>query len=225
MTEDLTPFLQPGPAVQSEDDAVVGFTRRAIGTETRIIEQVVLLYYAVRDQIRYDPYGAVVSVTGLSARRNLEVGHGWCVSKSILLAACCRAIGVPARLGYADVRNHLATEKMRSIMQTDIFYWHGYTSIYLDGSWIKATSAFNLELCHKFRLKPLDFNGREDSIYHPFDLDGQRHMDYLHDRGEYAEPPIAAMRETFRTEYPGWNMEGEAIAGDFETDVALETAS
>jgi hypothetical protein len=33
------------------------------------------------------------------------------------------------------------------------------------------------------------------------------------------------MRETFRTEYPGWNMEGEAIAGDFETDVALETAS
>ncbi|MDP6399198.1 MAG: transglutaminase-like domain-containing protein, partial [Arenicellales bacterium] len=107
MTEDLTPFLQPGPAVQSEDDAVVGFTRRAIGTETRIIEQVVLLYYAVRDQIRYDPYGAVVSVTGLSARRNLEVGHGWCVSKSILLAACCRAIGVPARLGYADVRNHL----------------------------------------------------------------------------------------------------------------------
>ena len=51
MTEDLKPFLQAGPTVQSDDDAVVGFARRAMGTETRAVDQAVLLYYAVRDEV------------------------------------------------------------------------------------------------------------------------------------------------------------------------------
>ncbi len=225
MSEHLTPFLQPGPTVQSQDDAVVRFTRQAIQAETRPMEQAVLLYYAVRDQVRYNPYDADISIAGLSARRNLELGHGWCVSKAILLAACCRAIGIPARLGYADVRNHLSTRKMRELMQTDVFHWHGYTSIYLEAQWVKAPPAFNLELCHKFRLRPLDFNGREDSIYHPLDLEGRRHMEYLNDRGEYAEPPIEQMLETFQRECPNWLMHGDGIAGDFDTDVTIETAS
>jgi transglutaminase-like putative cysteine protease len=225
MSEDLKPFLYPGPAVQSDDDAVVGFARRAIHTETRPMEQAVLLYYAVRDQIRYNGYDLDISLAGLSARRNLELGHGWCVSKAVLLAACCRSIGIPARLGYADVRNHLSTQKMREHMQTDVFYWHGYTSIYLDSRWVKATPAFNLELCHKFRLRPLDFDGQEDSIYHPLDLEGRRHMEYLNERGEYAEPPITQMLETFQREYPNWHTQEDGIAGDFDTDVSIETAS
>lgn len=223
MTSDFSDFLKPGPTVQSDDDAVVGFSRRAVGTETRATEQAVLLYYAVRDQIRYDGYDLDISATGLSARRNLELGHGWCVSKAILLAACCRSLGIPARLGYADVRNHLSTRKMREKMGTDIFFWHGYTSIYLNGRWLKATPAFNLELCHKFQLRPLDFDGTKDSIYHPFDLEGRRHMEYIRERGEYAEPPIQAIRDTYEQNYPKWKMTGEAIVGDFDSDVAIET--
>jgi transglutaminase-like putative cysteine protease len=179
----------------------------------------------VRDQVRYNPYDLDISINGLSARRSLELGHGWCVSKAVLLAACCRSIGIPARLGYADVRNHLSTQKMREHMQTDVFYWHGYTSIYLDGRWVKATPAFNLELCHKFRLRPLDFDGRKDSIYHPLDLEGRRHMEYLNERGEYAEPPITQMLETFQHKYPNWHTQEDGIAGDFDTDVSIETAS
>ena len=56
MTEDFRPFLQAGPTVQSDDDAVVGFARRAIGTEMQAVAQAVRLYYAVRDEIRYDGY-------------------------------------------------------------------------------------------------------------------------------------------------------------------------
>ncbi|RZO15755.1 MAG: transglutaminase family protein [Candidatus Thioglobus sp.] len=225
MTEDLKPFLQAGPTVQSDDDAVVGFARRAMGTETRAVDQAVLLYYAVRDEVRYDGYDLDISVEGLCARRNLELGRGWCISKAVLLAACCRAVGIPARLGYADVRNHLSTRKMRERMGTNLFFWHGYTSIFLDGGWVKATPAFNLELCHKFRLQPLDFNGKEDSLYHPFDLEGHRHMEYVHERGEFAEPPIDRIRETFRREYPNWKIDGQNICEDFESDVAIETAN
>ena len=225
MTEDLKPFLQAGPTVQSDDDAVVGFARRAMGTETRAVDQAVLLYYAVRDEVRYDGYDLDISVEGLCARRNLELGHGWCISKAVLLAACCRAVGIPARLGYADVRNHLSTRKMRERMGTNLFFWHGYTSIFLGGRWVKATPAFNLELCHKFRLRPLDFNGKEDSLYHPFDLEGHRHIEYVHEPGEFAEPPIDRIRETFRREYPNWKIDGQNICDDFESDVAIETAN
>ena len=188
-------------------------------------QRAVAVYYAIRDGILYDPYSADISVAGLKATTVLEERRGWCVSKAILLAACCRALGIPARLGYADVLNHLSTEKMRQRMKTNVFYWHGYTALYLDDRWVKATPAFNVELCEKFGLKPLEFNGRDDSIYHAFDQAGNRHMEYLHDRGQFLEPPIEAMRRTFDEYYPGWPDTSDATEVDFDGEVADETAT
>ena len=188
-------------------------------------QRAVAVYYAIRDGILYDPYSADISVAGLKATTVLEERRGWCVSKAILLAACCRALGIPARLGYADVLNHLSTEKMRQRMKTNVFYWHGYTALYLDDRWVKATPAFNIELCEKFGLKPLEFNGRDDSIYHAFDQAGNRHMEYLHDRGQFLEPPIEAMRRTFDEYYPGWPDTSDATEVDFDGEVADETAT
>jgi len=188
-------------------------------------KRAVAVYYAIRDGILYDPYSADISVAGLKATTVLEERRGWCVSKAILLAACCRALGIPARLGYADVLNHLSTEKMRQRMKTNVFYWHGYTALYLDDRWVKATPAFNIELCEKFGLKPLEFNGRDDSIYHAFDQAGNRHMEYLHDRGQFLEPPIEAMRRTFDEYYPGWPDTSDATEADFGGEVADETAT
>ncbi|MCH2492602.1 MAG: transglutaminase family protein [Gammaproteobacteria bacterium] len=188
-------------------------------------KRAVAVYYAIRDGILYDPYSADISVAGLKATTVLEEKRGWCVSKAILLAACCRALGIPARLGYADVLNHLSTEKLRQRMKTNVFYWHGYTALYLDDRWVKATPAFNIELCEKFGLKPLEFNGRDDSIYHAFDQAGNRHMEYLHDRGQFLEPPIEAMRRTFDEYYPGWPDISDATEADFGGEVADETAT
>ena len=188
-------------------------------------QRAVAVYYAIRDGILYDPYSADISVAGLKATTVLEERRGWCVSKAILLAACCRALGIPARLGYADVLNHLSTEKLRQRMKTNVFYWHGYTALYLDDRWVKATPAFNIELCEKFGLKPLEFNGRDDSIYHAFDQAGNRHMEYLHDRGQFLEPPIEAMRRTFDEYYPGWPDISDATEADFGDEVADETAT
>ena len=188
-------------------------------------KRAVAVYYAIREGILYDPYSADISVSGLKATTDLEEKRGWCVSKAILLAACCRALGIPARLGYADVLNHLSTEKLRQRMKTNVFYWHGYTALYLDDRWVKATPAFNIELCEKFGLKPLEFNGRDDSIYHAFAQAGNRHMEYLHDRGQFLEPPIEAMRRTFDEYYPGWPDISDATEADFGGEVADETAT
>jgi transglutaminase-like putative cysteine protease len=158
----------------------------------------------------------------MKASKTLAIGHGWCVSKAVLLAACCRSVGIPARLGFADVRNHLTTERLRQRMRTDIFFWHGYTDIFLDGRWVKATPAFNIELCQKFGLLPLEFDGRNDSLYHPFDAAGNRHMEYVNQRGVYSDLPIQEIIETFRREYGFGQRRLTADSASFEEDVERE---
>jgi len=132
-------------------------------------------------------------------------------------------MGIPARVGFADVRNHLSTERMREQMKTDVFHWHGYTAIYLGGKWVKSTPAFNIELCKKFRLRTLDFDGQNDSIYHPFDLDGNKHMDYILFRGEYDDVPLEEMQESFKDLYSSFSFATEG--SNFDDDVNKENAA
>jgi transglutaminase-like putative cysteine protease len=209
--------------IDSDHPAVVAFARRhAVGADVRA--RAVALTLAVRDGFRYDPYRIDLTPAGMRASRVLEIGVGWCVTKAALLAAAARAAGIPARLGYADVRNHLSTERMRQTMKTDLFIWHGYVDLWIDGRWLKATPAFNLSLCERFGLIPLDFDGRSDSIYHPFDQAGQRHMEYVRQRGSFDDMPLAEIVADFRATYPGWGDGGTALASsDFDADVRRES--
>ncbi len=212
--------LQATPIIESDHASVKAFVHKHVGGSSNPREQAVSLYYAVRDEIRYNPYKFELSVNGLKASTTLAVGEAWCVPKAALLAACCRVLGIPARVGFADVRNHLSTKRMREQMKTDVFHWHGYTTIYLGGNWVKATPAFNIELCDKFRLRALDFDGHNDSIYHPFDLDGNKHMDYILFRGEYDDVPLGEMRESFKQLYSSISFTTEDA--NFDDDVNKE---
>ncbi|MBI3368293.1 MAG: transglutaminase family protein [Burkholderiales bacterium] len=219
--------LTPTALVDSDHPAVVAFANtHAQGADDR--ERAVALYHAVRDGYRYDPYRVDLSPAGMCASSVLANGHGWCVTKAALLAAAARAVGIPARLGYADVRNHLSTERMRETMKTDLFIWHGYTELWIDRAWRKATPAFNLSLCERFGLLPLAFDGHTDSIYHPFDKAGNRHMEYVHQRGTFDDMPLAQIVADFRTLYPRWMLGDDSAAtatlaqADFMTDVERE---
>lgn len=217
------PSLAPSTYVDSEHPAVMAFAaEHGVGLDP--VEVAVSLYRAVRDGFRYDPYRLDLSERGLRASTVLANGYGWCVSKAALLAAVCRARGIPARLGYADVRNHLSTERLRQTMGTDVFMWHGYTELLTDGHWRKATPAFNVELCERFGLVPLEFDGRSDSIYHPFDRAGNRHMEYLRERGTFTDIPRDQMLADFHRHYPRLVNAGPGGApADWEADVEAET--
>lgn len=195
-------YLQPSYCIDSDHLEITALARRLTTTEVSDSAKAITLYYWVRDEIQYDPYCVSNDIQEYLASAVLSAGRGWCVTKAILLAALCRAVGVPARLGFADVRNHLSTERMREAMQTDIFYYHGYTAIFLNQTWVKATPAFNIELCDKFGLKPLEFDGVADSIYHEFDNAGNRHMEYINDRGQHLDLPFDEMLSLFRVHYP-----------------------
>lgn len=213
-------YVQASYCIDSDHPDIKALAARLIEPGDSDRDNAITLYYWVRDDILYNPYTASDHMQDYLASRVLAAREGWCVSKAILLAALCRAAGIPARLGFADVRNHLSTQKMREAMQTDIFYYHGYTAIYLGGEWLKATPAFNIQLCDRFGLKPLEFDGLTDSIYHEFDHAGNRHMEYLNDRGQHLDLPFDEMISLFREHYP---LMMEMLSNDRSSDDSPES--
>lgn len=212
------PYLQATRYLDSGHPAIRDFAADATFGASDPIEAAVRLYYAVRDRLRYDPYSVDLSADGLVASTVLVRGRGYCVAKAGVLAATARAIGIPSRLGFADVRNHLATPRLLEMMGTDVFYYHGYTELRLDDRWVKATPAFNVELCARFGVAPLEFDGRNDSVFHPYDTGGRRHMEYVNDRGTRADMPIEELREAMGKFYP--RMGVTPPGGDFHAEAA-----
>jgi transglutaminase-like putative cysteine protease len=197
----MNEYLQPARYIDSDHPAVVAFAKdNSSGKTDR--ERAVCLYYATRDAIRYNPFLDFSKEETFQASHCIAAGEGFCIGKAALLAACARAEGIPARVGFADVKNHLTTPALRERMGTDLFIYHGYTELLLEGRWVKATPAFNVELCRRFGVRPLEFDGREDSIFHPFDAQDRRHMEYLRDRGSHADVPVAEIVQAFREAYP-----------------------
>ena len=215
-------YLESTFYIDSDAEAVIRFAEENLeGRDDR--ERAVSLYYAVRDRIAYDPYRIAPDPATFRASHTLRAGAGYCVAKAVALAAVCRAAGIPARIGFADVRNHLSTERLRRLMQTDIFVWHGYTELHLEGRWVKATPAFNLSLCEKFGVKPLAFDGITDSIFHPLDARGRRHMEYLAEHGAFADLPLDRLFAAYRRHYPMmFDGAADGFSGDFAGEASRE---
>ncbi len=206
-------YLRPATYIDSDAAPVVEFAKDTADGSGDQVEAARRLYYAVRDGIVYDPYAAFESPDSYRASACLAAGSGFCIPKAALLAAAARALGIPARVGYADVRNHLASPRLMEMVGGEVFTWHGYTDLFLDGKWVKATPAFNLSMCERFRVKPLEFDGREDSLLHSFDEDDRRHMEYVGERGTFADVPMEEIVATFRRVHPGLFGDG-ALGGD-----------
>jgi transglutaminase-like putative cysteine protease len=219
MPDAFSDLLQFTPIIDGDHERVNAFAHSHAGGTTTLREKAVRLFYAVRDGIRYDPYTVNLTTNGMRASNTLAAGRAWCVPKAVLLAACCRAMGIPAGLGFADVRNHLTTERLKKAMNTDIFFWHGYTTIYIGEKWVKATPAFNIELCERFRLKPLEFDGTGDSLFQPFDLLGNAHMEYIRYRGEFSDAPLDRINATFQRHYRTMT---DLTTCDFDEDAQQE---
>lgn len=203
--DDYVPYLAPTEFLDIDSAAVGEFTDSVIANAQSSREKAILLFEAVRDRIWYDPYSVSENPRDYRASSVLEAGRAYCVPKAVLLTAVCRAAGIPARLGFADVRNHLQTERLRTAMRgSDLFVFHGYACLCIEGRWVKATPAFNAELCAKFGVAPVNFDGRHDALLQAFAPGGASHMQYVEDRGLFDDLPLQAILRAFRDNY-GWS--------------------
>jgi transglutaminase-like putative cysteine protease len=183
-------YLAPTPIIDSDHKSIRDYSIQGIGTSKEPIEIAVKLYFAVRDNILYDPYSPFYLPEHYRASYVLQRGRSFCVPEASLLCALARACGIPARIGFADVRNHLATKQLIKFMGSDLFVYHGFVEFYLEGKWVKATPAFNMDLCRKHRVPPLEFNGRQDSLFQTYNTQNQRFMEYIDFHGVYADIPV-----------------------------------
>jgi transglutaminase-like putative cysteine protease len=209
-------WLAPTWFIDCDDPSVAEFAEEAAGPATAPTDVAVRLFYAVRDGFRYDPYDMDRTPSAFRASSVVASASNWCVPKSVLLTAASRARGIPARLGFADVRNHLTSEKLRASMGTDLFAWHGFSELLLDGRWRKLSTAFNIELCDRFGVEALEFDGTGDALLHPFDKAGQRHMEYVNQRGSFDDLPLDRILVDFAELYGDaiGPSSGAAAAGD-----------
>jgi transglutaminase-like putative cysteine protease len=182
---------------------VRGFAERAVEGAQDTPQRIRQLFAAVRDEIPYDPYSISRAPLDYRASAVLERGKGFCIAKAVVLAATSRAVGIPSRLGFSDVRNHLQSEKLAELMGTDLFVYHGYTELYVGEQWRKATPAFNATLCARFGVPPVEFDGSEDALLHAYSADGSRHMEYINDHGSYADLPFEQAFGAIDAAYPG----------------------
>jgi transglutaminase-like putative cysteine protease len=201
MNHDPLSYLASTTIIDSDHASIRDYARAKVKKNLDPVRKAVRLYLAVRDEIRYDPYTPFHLPDHYRASSVLERGRGFCVPKASLLCALGRACGIPSRVGFADVRNHLASKKLIDFLGTDLFVYHGFVEFYLEGKWVKATPAFNAELCQRHHVPPLEFNGREDSLFQAYSLKNKKFMEYVRFHGVEADIPIDRIVDAWRKAY------------------------
>lgn len=193
--------LQPTETIDSGSELVVrtaeSVTEGCVGEAKKATR----LFYYVRDGIKYNPYLAMLPIDEYRASRTMERKEGYCTQKAVVLAALARACGIPATLGFADIVNHRVPEKLHDMMGTNLFVYHGYANLWLNDRWVKATPAFNAELCDKDGLVPVEFDGIHDAVFHPTNKDGQPHIEYVRYHGDFTDLPFEDIMRTFLVTY------------------------
>ncbi len=195
-------FLQPTEFLNFDDESVREFAERnSVGAKTER-EKAIKLYYAVRDGFQYNPNVLDLRRIGLKASDLLKRTRGYCVEKAVLLAASARAVGVPSRLSFYIVRNHIATDKLEKLLRKNYLVFHGAAEMFLDGKWLKTTPAFNKKLCDFLKVEPLEFDGTSDSTFQQFDKSGNVFMEYLHEYGAFSDLPYELYLSELNKHYP-----------------------
>lgn len=195
-------YLQPTFFVDSDSESIRNYAETACRNAKSVKEKAIALFYAVRDDIRYDLFGFEIKLNYMKASYILQKGSGYCVSKALVLAAAARAVGVPSRLGFANVINYLNPESLSGLLRTNVFAFHGFAELYIDGRWVKATPSLDSALCEKMGYVKPEFDGVHDTVYPERNLAGEPHMEYVHFYGSYPDLPIEDLVRSVETYYP-----------------------
>lgn len=195
-------YLLPTKIIDSDNPTVINYAKSVVPKNCKDhVEVAVKLYNKVRDDITYNPYVAYHLEETYQASNVINIKKGHCVSKASLLCALGRACGIPSRLGFATVKNHIATKQLIQSMGSNEFIFHGFTEFYLNNKWVIATPAFDKKTCERHRVEPLEFDGINDSKYQSYNNDQSLFMEYLGSHGSYADVPLTEMIAAFRVKY------------------------
>ena len=214
-------YLAPAEYIDSDHPAIVALARKAAPNASAA--EKARQYYLAAREVRYDPDLDFSDPEVFRASSVLRAGAGYCVGKAALYAALCRAGGLPARVGFADVTNHLSSEKLREKMGTNYFAWHGFTEVKLSDRWVRASPTFNSTLCDRFGVPALDFDGSCDALLQAYDSEGRTFMRYEVMHGAFHDVPTKFLIAEMARRYPTLRR-SDRTAGGMENEAPLATA-
>jgi transglutaminase-like putative cysteine protease len=229
--DNMKAYLDATDIIDSNHPEIRAFAEEKRGNAKDPVDKAIRLYYAVRDGIWYDPYIPFYRPEHYKASNILKGGRGFCIPKASLLCAVGRASGIPSRPSFANVRNHLATRQLLEYLGCDVFVYHAFVEFFLEGKWVKATPAFNIELCKRHHVEPLEFNGREDSIFQAYNSENRKFMEYLEFHGSFADIPVAQIVAAFEKTYgqdrvhgwiEGFEQDAAARRGRFDVEDVVQ---
>jgi len=222
-SEENAVYLAPAEYIDSDHPAIAALAAKAVTPDMPAAEKARRFYLAARE-IRYDPDLDYSDPEIYRASSVLQAGRAYCVGKAALFAALCRASGIPARVAFGDVTNHLSSEKLREKMGTNYFAWHGFTEVFLDGRWIKASPTFNSTLCARFGVAPLDFDGGTDALLQAYDGAGRTFMKYEVLHGAFHDVPAKFLMAEMARLYPQLKGKRDHSAGGMEFEAPVASA-
>ena len=191
-------YLKPTFFIDSDSEKIKTMANNLESSSNSKKELSIQTFEFVRDNIPYTIKDFQIdSRARFKASSVLDAQRGFCITKSILLVALLRANNIPARLHFADIINHRSTQHFRELMGgTNVFIFHGYAEVFLD-KWYKLTPSFESSLCKKHDYPLCVFTGTNDAILKTHDLKGRLFVDYIKDRGVYADLPFDDMVQAF----------------------------
>jgi transglutaminase-like putative cysteine protease len=222
-TDENAIYLAPAEYIDSDHPAIGAFAAKTVTRDMSPAEKAQRFYLAARE-IRYDPDLNYSDPEIYRASSVLKAGHAYCVGKAALFAALCRAGGIPARIAFADVTNHLSSEKLRQKMGTNYIAWHGFTEVLLDGRWVKASPTFNSTLCSRFGVVPLEFDGGTDALLQAYDSEGHTFMRYEVLHGTFHDVPAKFLIAEMARIYPQLKRKRGPSAGGMEFEAPIASA-
>lgn len=188
-------YLLPTPSIDCDHPDVKGKADELVKDISEDIEKAKRLFMFIRDNVKYNPYTPRSAADHFRASVTLARKEGFCIQKAIALAALSRASGIPSRLGFAIIRNHQIPDKLAHMLTTNEIPDHGYAELFLNGKWVKATPAFDITMCEKNGIIPVEFDGINDAVFHSHTRDGRLHIEYVSYRGYYDDAPFAEIVE------------------------------
>ena len=145
--DDLRPFLAPTRYIDSDHPDVVAQAARLVLGCTSEREKLERIYTFVRDM----PYDILASFRYLADGKRqasdvLQAGHAFCMGKASSFVALCRAVGIPARVGFQQLHcpdKPFMSEEVRRLWGDRTLPWHSLGEAYLGGKWLKLDATID----------------------------------------------------------------------------------
>jgi len=215
-------YRAPAEFIDSDHPAIRAFVANSVPSTASATEKACRCYLAARE-IRYDTDLDYADPEIFRASSVLQLGYGYCVGKASLFAALCRASGLAARVAFADVTNHLCSERLHEKMGSNYFAWHGLGEVLIDDRWLQASPTFNASLCARFGVPALDFDGASNALLQAYDGEGRTFMRYEVMHGSFHDVPAKFLIAELALRYPKLKRQGARRGGGMENEIPLAT--